>query len=326
VINPDYFDLLKPGDLQQNVFLDTGGDILNWQCEKDGMPYDCNNLENDIRAGTVVGQATDRGVTKQYELGSLIRVGNTIRIEVAGYFTTNWEDFGDGNGLQPVPNSHAGRDYFIEVAVDDNQQSGPGGGGGKGGDKLNTERMANKFDIKTLAKCINDVFGGQVNGLVLAWDRNKGGNFSFNLIAHNGPSTSFSVGPLSSRTLINRSSEELADISSTKANPLTNQSGYTAADNPRDNWIASDVANNSKYKDNAVYALFIHETGNQIANIIQGLHGIEDRNKDWWRNYGNENANFYGVNDPDIGQKLENCVFGGRVGLQTGRLGPNREL
>lgn len=64
-------------------------------------------------------------------------------------------------------------------------------------------------------------------------------------------------------------------------------------------------------------ALYIHESGNMIANLL-GILG-------WAKGHGDENSAF-GVNDPDIGQTLENCVFGGRVGLRTGRLGPEREV
>ena len=94
----------------------------------------------------------------------------------------------------------------------------------------------------------------------------------------------------------------------------TAQSGATIDGSPSANWVASDVASNrQRYTDIGVFALYVHELGNLIASQL----GIADR---WNRNPNDP------TDDPDIGQALENCVFGGRVGLRSGRVGNNREL
>ena len=64
-------------------------------------------------------------------------------------------------------------------------------------------------------------------------------------------------------------------------------------------------------------ALYIHEMGNMNGNRLQ-------MNK-WDDGYTSENAQD-GTGDADVGQTLEDCVFGGRVGLRSGRIGPHREL
>jgi hypothetical protein len=61
-----------------------------------------------------------------------------------------------------------------------------------------------------------------------------------------------------------------------------------------------------------IAALYFHEMGNMIASLLgQGIRS------------GNRNDP---TGDPDKGQQFENCLFGGRVGLRTGRIGTNREL
>jgi hypothetical protein len=64
---------------------------------------------------------------------------------------------------------------------------------------------------------------------------------------------------------------------------------------------------------------YVYEVGNEIANQIRLLGRFNG--------FGADNKK-YGVDDPDVGAKVEICTFGnkGIVGLRTGRLGPNREL
>lgn len=96
------------------------------------------------------------------------------------------------------------------------------------------------------------------------------------------------------------------------------QSGLTLGRYPTNNFIASDVAGNRKlYTDVGVLAVFIHELGNSIA--IQLMPGQETAFKGYGLNGINDN-------DRDYGTNLEACVFGGIVGLRTGRVGSNREL
>ena len=96
---------------------------------------------------------------------------------------------------------------------------------------------------------------------------------------------------------------------------IPHQSGFTSgAKGSSTNYIAIEVVRGSldgNYTNVGIDALFIHEMGNLIANQL-GI-GVDSGKQD-------------PTKDTDYGQQLENCVFGGRVGLRTGRLGNEREF
>jgi hypothetical protein len=95
------------------------------------------------------------------------------------------------------------------------------------------------------------------------------------------------------------------------------QSGGTFSYNPKRNFVASDVASNPLNKDIGVFGLFVHE----VANSIGDQYDLADP----YGGYGKQNAK-HGIADPDVGAAFETCVFGGLVGLRTGRVGSHREF
>jgi hypothetical protein len=94
-------------------------------------------------------------------------------------------------------------------------------------------------------------------------------------------------------------------------------SGATFNYYPQRNYVARDVASDIRNTDIGVFGVFIHET----ANAIGDLYGLADP----YSGYGKQNAR-RGIVDPDVGAAFETCVFGGLVGLQSGRVGSSREF
>ncbi|MGE3466579.1 MAG: hypothetical protein AB7J13_06565 [Pyrinomonadaceae bacterium] len=99
------------------------------------------------------------------------------------------------------------------------------------------------------------------------------------------------------------------------ARDSTPQSGLTLGNYPSNNNIASDVWNNPNYIGIGKFALFIHELGNALA-------GLRFFNKTDRRTIGDYS---WGGHD-DAGAVFEACVFGGIVGLRSGRIGTSREF
>ncbi|MCW5961699.1 MAG: RHS repeat protein [Pyrinomonadaceae bacterium] len=172
-----------------------------------------------------------------------------------------------------------------------------------------------------LDNCIESLFGGLImNNWLYSYNRNsKNGYIKFTPTLPGGNGIP-GIGEISATTWFTQTGAAIAALQNAESGTtFVAQSGYTSPRSTDVNWIAKEVAENSaKYKDVGFRALFIHEMGNMIANII--------RRNGWSNDHGVDNSKFFGVNDPDIGQKLENCVFGGRVGLQSGRLGLSREF
>jgi len=63
--------------------------------------------------------------------------------------------------------------------------------------------------------------------------------------------------------------------------------------------------------------LFVHEVGNSLGDIV----GLPDP----YGGYAAQNS-ARGIADPDVGAAFETCVFGGLVGLRSGRVGSRREF
>ncbi len=199
-------------------------------------------------------------------------------------------------------------------------QNPTGSGAQAGRPTLNTGPRA-RFDRKRFNKCLQSYFGIEPGGSGGAinpfWDRRYGGSFAG--IATGNPGHRYSV-----VTNINRHSTVLAqDLNRANNTPgrWITQSGISLASDVYGRWgvnyIASDVAANPIYLDIGVLAAYVHELGNTL--------GVETGMPDPYGGYAAENAKF-GVSDPDVGAAFERCVFGGLVGLRTGRLGSNREF
>ncbi len=94
-------------------------------------------------------------------------------------------------------------------------------------------------------------------------------------------------------------------------------SGATFNYYPQRNYIARNVASDPGYTDIGVFGVFTHE----LANSVGEQYALTDP----FSGYAKQNAK-YGIVDPDVGAAFETCVFGGLVGLQTGRVGSAREL
>jgi hypothetical protein len=95
------------------------------------------------------------------------------------------------------------------------------------------------------------------------------------------------------------------------------QSGATFASNPRNNFIASDVASNPRNTSIGLFGLYTHELGNALGAAV----GLPDP----FGGYAAQNS-ARGISDPDVGAAFESCVFGGLVGLRSGRVGSRREF
>jgi hypothetical protein len=139
---------------------------------------------------------------------------------------------------------------------------------------------------------------------------------SFNIVSFDLQNYTFKQISATTRFNIDSSTLALMHMSENPGDDrVTSQSGYTSSKNKKDNWIASDVVSGvSKgiYTQVGLEALFFHELGNMVANLLgQGIKS------------GNSNDP---TGDRDKGQEFENCLYGGRVGLRTGRLGNSREL
>jgi hypothetical protein len=190
--------------------------------------------------------------------------------------------------------------------------TGGGGGGGDDTDETNTGDKA-KFSKEKFNECVKKL---GVTG-DYAFNRSVGGSF----VGTYYDSSSIEAGSksISVNTSIERHSRALAgDLNKATGDNWKNQSGITLRNSPGLNWIASNVANGAEYSDVGVLALWVHELGNALAvqmEISKPFSG-----------YAEENARVGVTDDADFGQTLETCVFGGRVGLRSGRLGSSREL
>ncbi|MGH9877785.1 MAG: hypothetical protein ACRD5H_09115 [Nitrososphaerales archaeon] len=75
------------------------------------------------------------------------------------------------------------------------------------------------------------------------------------------------------------------------------------------------------YKEIGLFALQIHEVGNTLANT-KFLDVDESLAPQRWRDARRR----VGIADEDVGAAFETCVFGGLVGLVSGKVGDKREL
>lgn len=156
------------------------------------------------------------------------------------------------------------------------------------------------------------------NGIVNPFfDRRYGG--SFKGFANGDPGHTYTV-----VTNINKNSVTLAqDLNRANGTPnyWATQSGLTLGDDFKGGfgvtYIASDVAADPKNLDIGLLGIYVHELGNGL--------GAETGMDDPFGGYASENAKF-GISDPDVGAAFERCVFGGLVGLRTGRVGSHREF
>jgi hypothetical protein len=186
-----------------------------------------------------------------------------------------------------------------------------GGGGGTGPGALNTGPKAT-FNRAKFDQCLNKYFPGLTAfpGIMgLNFDRATGGSF-----AGAKGSQPFAVSTRSNGFTASNLGSMLKQIG--VGNGGSN-SGATFNYNPKYNFVASDVASDSTYKDIGVFGVFIHE----VADSLGDQYPL----KDPYGGYAKQNA-AHGIGDPDVGAAFETCVFGGLVGLQTGRVGSRREL
>jgi YD repeat-containing protein len=198
----------------------------------------------------------------------------------------------------------------------------PLGAGGGTGITLNIGRRAH-FDPKRFNKCLQDFFGIVAANDSPFFDRKYGG--VFNGFANGDTEHSYAV-----TTSINRNSSALAqDLNRANNTPhhWSAQSGLTLGDDfimggsvvrSGLNYVASDVVADSKYGDIGVFGLYIHELGNAL--------GVETGIDNPFGAYAEENAKHGIKDDPDVGAAFEQCVFGGIVGLSSGRVGTSREF
>jgi hypothetical protein len=99
-------------------------------------------------------------------------------------------------------------------------------------------------------------------------------------------------------------------------------SGATWGAHPENNRIASDIVSNSNVPYIAKFALFIHELGNSLA----GLRYLNKKSKKKIGDYADKIDKKLGITDPDAGAAFKTCIFGGIVGVRTGRVGRSREF
>lgn len=111
------------------------------------------------------------------------------------------------------------------------------------------------------------------------------------------------------------------DLKSNGVGDGSPNSGATIANYPTQNRVAREVATDPNILDVAKFAVFVHELGNALA----GQRYLNGTSKKKIGDYGAENKKL-GINDPDAGAALEACVYGGIVGLRTGRVGTTREF
>jgi hypothetical protein len=106
------------------------------------------------------------------------------------------------------------------------------------------------------------------------------------------------------------------------------ESGLTLVRSPLNNDVASDVVTNSNFSAIALEALYAHEVGNAIA--------FEKYKDDYTRATGEERDKMgnplmsssppTAQGDRDPGVAFERCLYGGIVGLRSGRIGNSREF
>ncbi len=192
-----------------------------------------------------------------------------------------------------------------------------GGGGGTSGSD-NRGPKATLSTRESVTNCLKQVFNIEILGKnsYYDWFVSTNGVYGSFTIEALGSSTNFTVRSMSGKTDWTRTAHQLGkDYTLENRNDVyRTQAGFTSAATTSTNYIALEVVrglNDRTYTKVGVDALFIHEMGNLIGNLL-GI-GVKSGTSD-------------PTGDPDYGQKLENCVFGGRVGLRTGRLGISREL
>ena len=194
-------------------------------------------------------------------------------------------------------------------------------GGGGGDDVPRNRGNLASFSQEKLDSCMNTIFAGVVTNGSFEIDANAGKATATYTAIGPGPDGLPELVNNSFNTFFNRSETDLARSYNATRSPGSKryeaQSGFTSGENLSINWIASDVLKIPNLSITGLTALYIHEMGNMIGNRLQM--------NEWDDGYTSENAQD-GTGDADVGQTLEDCVFGGRVGLRSGRIGPNREL
>jgi hypothetical protein len=210
-----------------------------------------------------------------------------------------------------------------------------GGGGGQQQSNLNTGRMA-KFDSNKFFDCLSEFFPGVKPAYMDDWYGDDYGQKAFG-----GIGGVVGVG-------FNNGNQWLGDIgsgvvtavnfiSSKNSNQLGNdyrkidpsfkgpQSGYVIGSRPRDAYIASDIVEGVRlgaYKSVGLQALQIHELGNALGFLSHSGAWKANVPQRW-----NNRRIAIGIkkDHDDSGAAFETCVFGGFVGLISGRIGNNRE-
>ncbi len=95
------------------------------KCVKDGMPYDCDKLDEEADRGNVQAEVY-RGamLIRRVTLGAgdIIRSGGQVAVNLPDIYYDVMHDFGDGNGVQPFPHIQAGGVYFVQVAASGTSQ------------------------------------------------------------------------------------------------------------------------------------------------------------------------------------------------------------
>lgn len=207
------------------------------------------------------------------------------------------------------------------------EPTGGGGGGKRGRDNKGAKAV---YSEERLVSCLKTLFGATIRGYPLravsprniSFDRNMGGSFMVEVAGE----------LIEGTTSVSRDSKELGKLAKDVGSfgDGSPESGLTLGTNPSENFVASDVAGNNKISDIAVFALFIHELGNSIAGQ-RYKNSLKRNSKEHGKNLKQigeyqEYAKKYGTGKhTDAGVALEGCVFGGIVGLRSGRVGNSRE-
>jgi YD repeat-containing protein len=307
------------GSVSANPFGSDTGCLMN------GLPTACSSVLRAINNGQA-DKVTVYGFSTSVELSQFTASYASVTTRPSHYHLGPSHSMYIGYG--PPPASQVAVQFVItpgfQLGFEPNpQNSGAGGGAGP---MLNTGPRAS-FDPKKFDKCLQSYFGivpDHQNGIRNPFfDRRYGGSFTG--FANGDPGHTYSV-----ITKIDRSSVTLArqlNTANNTPNYWFTQSGLTLGTDFSDangnavrygvNFVASDVAADPKNLDIGLFGIYVHETGNAL--------GAETGMDDPFGAYAAENAK-HGVSDPDVGAAFERCVFGGLVGLRTGRIGSHREF
>ncbi|MDX2044729.1 MAG: hypothetical protein SF097_26195, partial [Acidobacteriota bacterium] len=188
-----------------------------------------------------------------------------------------------------------------------NKSSGGGGSGaGSTVSDFNQGPVA-KFDEEKFKKCLMDSYF--IDLVSWKFDRN-GGQFK----GKKGTQThEVNINTTS------RSAKELGEqLKALGVGDGRPNSGAFFKSDQKTGYVASDVVRDNGYKYVGVLGVAIHELGNLLA--------MQTTVANPYSGYKTKTARGENISDPDAGAAFETCVFGGLVGLQSGRVGNKREL